>query len=121
VVNEAEALAALRRPLVFGDDQQIRAIRFLDAVAAAVEQIREQPVCESCEGRGEFEQECSFCSGAGCDECDDEGRVAVECMGCNELGYFVADWPACKDDVMSAAIARIKQERSTARSRSRWG
>jgi hypothetical protein len=113
-LNEQEALAALRRPLVFGDDQQIRAIRFLDAIAAAVETIREAPICEGCEGRGEFEEECGACKGEGCDECD-EGRVIVDCMGCNELGYFVIDWPACKDEVMEAAISRIKKERLLAR------
>ena len=109
-MNEQEAYAALRRPLTFGDDQQIRAIRFLDAVAAAVAVIRESPVCEACEGRGEFEIECACKGDEDCDECD-EGRIVVDCEGCGQLGYFVIDWPSCKDDVMKAAIARIKKER----------
>lgn len=111
----AEAREALKRPLVFGDDQQIRAIRFLDAVAAAVTQIRESPVCESCDGHGQFETGCVLCETKGrdddCDECDGDGRIVVDCEACGQLGYFVTDWPACKNDVMKAAIEQIKTER----------
>ena len=110
-MNEQLARSALRRPLTFGDDEQIRAIRFLDAVAEAVEAIKASPECEECGGRGEVEEPCELCAaGEGCDECDD-GFNTETCLTCCGLGYFVIDWPACKDDVMEAAMSRIEKER----------
>jgi hypothetical protein len=111
-MTEQEATSALRGALIFGNDQQIRAIRFLDAVAAAVEAIRESPECEQCNGDGqvyEYDADCENCEG-GCNECE----YIDDCLACGGLGYFVVDWPACKDDVMKAAIARIKRERRRA-------
>lgn len=105
----AEAREVLKRPLVFGDDQQIRAIRFLDAVAAAVEAIYESPDCGECNGQGriyEYDADCENCEG-GCDECETIG----DCLACSGLGHFVVDWPACKNDVIKAAIEQIKTER----------
>jgi len=109
-VNEQEARDALRGALVFGNDLQIRAIRFLDAVAEAVEVIREAPPCLECNGNGEifeYDSPRDFCGEEGCGECE----YLADCLACDGLGYFVVDWPACKDDVMKAAISRIKSER----------
>lgn len=109
-MTEQDAREELRRPLTFGDEAQIRAVRFLDKVQEAVETIKESPECEECQGFGEIEEECSECFGEGCDECRD-GCNLETCMTCNGLGYFVVDWPACKDDVMKAAIKRIEDDR----------
>jgi RecJ-like exonuclease len=109
-MNEAEAKRALRRPLKFGDDEQIRAIRFLGAVDTAVEQIKESPECEECQGDGralQHELGCEDCGGSGCSECE----YVDDCTSCNGLGYFVIDWPACKNEIMEVAIRRIKKEK----------
>jgi hypothetical protein len=105
-----EARSALKRPLVFGDEQQIRAIRFLDEVAEAVKVITDAAECTKCNGNGriyEYDADCEACGGKGCDECEE----LADCLACDGLGCFVIDWPACKDDVMKAAIAQIKSER----------
>jgi hypothetical protein len=108
-MTEQEARTSLQGPLVFGDDVQIRAIRFLGAVQQAVDQILESPECEECNGHGRiyaYDADCKNCEG-GCHECESlEG-----CLSCGGLGHFVMDWPACRNDVVAAAIARIKRLR----------
>lgn len=107
-MTEQEARAELRRPLRFGDDPQIRAIRFLDDLAEAVRVIRDAPPCTECNGNGqiyEYDEDCDCPDG--CDECEFLG----DCLACDGLGYFVVDWPSCKDEVMRAAISRIKLDR----------
>lgn len=112
-MDERFAREALSRPLVFGDDEQIRAIRFIDALEDALKGIRESEVCEECGGAGQFFRQrvsCCHCSGRGCTKCE---KIEA-CEACAGLGYFVMDWPACRTDVMEAAIVRIKQERREA-------
>lgn len=59
--------SALKRPLVFGDKEQIQAIRELEAR----NEYEKLPACEDCAGRPECyacHRECEFCDGTGKDQ-----------------------------------------------------
>jgi hypothetical protein len=60
---------ALKRPLVFGDKEQIEAIRF-EQVRAEFKQL---PECKTCLGSGRHECDCENCDGS-CSKCDGSGR-----------------------------------------------
>jgi hypothetical protein len=109
-MDEYQAHLALSRPLVFGDEEQICAVHFLDAVAETVEALRENPKCEQCQGDGSVFEYCGQCDGAGCEECGEDGGDSVECLACGAFGIFVIDWPACSREVMEAAKSRILRE-----------
>ena len=107
-MTEREAYQAIRRPLVFGDERQIQAVRLLDSIATCVEQLKENPECENCDGIGNYFQPCSECSGQGCDECTD-GEILEDCPICNGLGIFVLDWPDFPIEIIEQAKIRISK------------
>ena len=111
-MNLIEAQKAIKSPLIFGNEHQIQAIRFLDAVQEIVEAIKESPECENCQGNGQVEEPCDFCAfGDECDECDGKGAVVNECSDCGGLGYFVTDWPSHKEEILNAARTFIMDDR----------
>jgi len=59
----------LKRPLVFGDKEQIEAIRFEEVRA----EFKTLPVCLPCNGTGEHECDCPNCDGD-CEKCGGSGR-----------------------------------------------
>ena len=108
-MNEIEARKELSRRLVFGDEAQIRAIRFLDAVEEVVEAIKSEPECEECQVNGqiyEYDADCEDCGGEGCEECE----YPEDCLVCQGTGHFANDLPECSEDVMKAALARVQRE-----------
>lgn len=110
-----EARQALRGRLEFGNDTQIRAVRFLDDVAATVEKIKAGPVCYGCKGTGTDVKWCSSCDGSGADcECD-HGVILIECPECGGVGYLYTEYPECRQAVMAAARQTILLDRNALR------
>lgn len=73
-MNRVEAHFILNRPLTFGNERQIRAVRFMEALEEAKES-QETP-CPACAGSGEVECECPECNDVhtkNCAECDGDG------------------------------------------------
>jgi hypothetical protein len=69
-MTRAEARLLLEKPLVFGDERQIAALRFLEKAEGV-------GLCESCEGSGECK--CERCGAEhDCAECDGDGFVGSE-------------------------------------------
>lgn len=60
--NEARHL--LSGKLIFGDERQIAAVRFLEALELA-EETGDDLVCDECDGSGVIEVECEKCGGMG--------------------------------------------------------
>jgi RecJ-like exonuclease len=65
-MNEREAFARLKPPLIFGNEWQIEAVRFL----SWLEEKRalgedEETNCPECDGTGEIVIECEECDGTG--------------------------------------------------------
>lgn len=80
----AQARNALRGPLRFGDDYQIRALRFLSAVAEVQERIDAAEECDECDGYGVI--------GEYCDCLDDCDFVEWDrCAQCHGTGHYLAD------------------------------
>ena len=112
-MNEIEARKELSRRLVFGDEAQIRAIRFLDAVEEVVEAIKSEPECKECHGNGqiyEYDADCEDCGGEGCEECEYLEDFLEDCLFCQGTGHFANDLPECSEDVMKAALDRVRRE-----------
>lgn len=91
---------ALKRPLIFGDWDQIKAVDFLEAV----ERCRE--AAEICRGLGhKTTGRCYECSGTGscehcghdCDDCDGTGRVNRRPQ-CTCLDLFSTDVQLAAED-----------------------
>jgi hypothetical protein len=109
-MTEKEAQRELRRKLVFGDDRQIRAIKFLDSLSSCIEEIKTNPDCDECQGLGQFYQDCSQCSGSGCVECAD-GETLDACPTCDGSGVLVTDVLNYPDDIIILAFEKIKSEK----------
>lgn len=59
---------------------------------------------------GEVAQICGTC-GESVDDCTcEEDYIPGECEVCGGLGYFVVDWPICREEVMRAAMSKIRVE-----------
>lgn len=92
-----QARATLAGPLVFGDPEQIAAVRLLsaaDEARALAEELGDVDPGECTECAGEGELECEECEGAGelsctCDECHDTHYR--ECRGCDGKGVIPCD------------------------------
>ena len=73
------------RPLLFGDDEQIKAVKWLNAVGLALDFRKEQDeICQKCDGDGELDCHCSSCGDEHtkhCPECDGTGVDNVESFG----------------------------------------
>lgn len=92
-MTEREAREAIRGRLKFWNDSHIRAVRFLEAVHDAADVIRESPECSSCYGTGKGD------------------RPYATCRDCGGVGHFVLGAPSEREDVMTAAIAKVKREK----------
>lgn len=101
-MTSKEALKELNdRPLVFGDEKQIAAVRFIESVEAAKEAVskckrkhKASDVCRVCDGYGTHT--CPECDGEhDCEECDGSGtlsRVNVrECVCLSSYRQDVQD------------------------------
>ena len=76
--SEAKARALLAPPLIFGNEDQIAAIRFLERIDACVDAILKckhgSKLCDECGGDGEME--CPTCyNESECDECGGSGQT----------------------------------------------
>ncbi len=77
-----EAYAQLRPPLVFGQETQVKAVRFISTVAEVVAQLKDCPhsddnSCDDCDGEGTTACTCLDCGhehDAKCDECGGTGN-----------------------------------------------
>jgi RecJ-like exonuclease len=80
-MTESEAKAILSGKLIFGDAQQIEALRFLNGPKKETEIGADAPkVCAHCNDEGEIEEDCDKCDGTGminedCPYCDGTGEI----------------------------------------------
>lgn len=67
MMTESEAKLVLSKPLVFGDEDQIHALRLLEKLESLKESgvIREEVECKSCDGTGQVSRSCRACGGTG--------------------------------------------------------
>jgi DnaJ-class molecular chaperone len=76
--NKAQYILKLR-PLLFGDAEQIQAVRYLQAFSASKEDGTS--ACPQCDGAGMVECECSDCGDIherDCPECDGQGVIVPD-------------------------------------------
>lgn len=85
-----EARKALSGILLFGDDLQIRAVRFLQAVEEVKESI------ETCDESHDITSACHVCDGRGEHECGDCNDLH-DCGECDGQGFMNSNTPiGCK-------------------------
>lgn len=103
-----EAREALKPPLVFGDEKQIKAAALVSEALTHLGEYDSLPCpvcdfgmcgCDECGGDGEASdgEECSWCDGTGsvdCDLCDakgDVGRSEIEAMDHREIDSLLRE------------------------------